>query len=116
MEPGEIYLAFDGSPGGDGRPFVVVSREELNRGKYFLAVPFTSQRIAERARYKNCVRFAKGSFGLWKECVAQAEGLTQLRKSDLVHGNRIGRLDPQALEKVVEAVGYALAAECAPET
>ncbi len=114
MVPGEIYLVDDGYH-FDGTPFVVVSREELNQGKYFLAVPFTSQHIPERAQYKNCVYFQQGSFGLWKECVAQAEGLTQLRKADLVDGKRLGKLDPSALAKVVEAVGYAIAAECEPE-
>ena len=55
--PGDIYEAFDVS--GRTRPFVVVSRAELNRGHYFLAVPFTTTRLADREGQPTCVRFDK---------------------------------------------------------
>ena len=112
--PGEIYQAFDGT--GGARPFVVVSRAELNRGKYFLAIPFTTARLAERRVLPNCVYFRRGSFGLKKACVAQAEALTLLRRSDLTQPpTPIGTISPAKFTTLISAVGFVLDADCHPE-
>ncbi len=109
--PGEVYWAFDGT--GGKRPFVVVSRADLNRGNYFLAVPFTTGRIEARRHLPTCVHFSKGAFGLPKECVAQADALTQLRRSDLAEPTqKLGTLSQATLQAIITAIGYVLEAEC----
>lgn len=111
--PGEIYWAFDGT--GSKRPYVVVSREELNRGDYLLAVPFTTAKLQIRKSLPNCVYFQKGAFGLPKECVAQADALTQRRKTDLVQPvEPLGKLSDELMRRLVSAVGNAIAADCLP--
>ena len=73
IRPGEIYEAdFDEM---EPHPIVVVSREELNRGNWVVAVLITSQRFEERSRQPNCVPFRAGEFDLRRDCVAQAESL-----------------------------------------
>ena len=107
LRPGEIYMAFDGS--GKQRPFVVVSRGELNRGNYFLAVPFTTARLEERRNLPNCVSFPRGAFGLDRECAAQTDALTQLQKSDLSTPiERVGTLSSTYYLRLVEAISYSL--------
>lgn len=108
--PREIYEAFDGSD--KPRPFVIVSRPELN-DRYFLAVPFTSARLDERRNLPQCVYFNEGSFGLTKACVAQAESMTLLRRSDLtVPPEPIGTMNVAKFERIISAVGFVLDAEC----
>lgn len=114
IRPGDIYLAHDWA--GKHRPFVVVSRSELNRGRHFLAVPFTTQRLEQRRVLRNCVVFNEGSFGLPKACVAQAEAVTLLRQSDIVRPiRRVGKVSRDKLEDLVSALGYVIGAECEPE-
>ncbi len=50
----------DFGPAGP-HPLIVVSREELNRGRYALAVVCTSARFAVRGKLSNCVPFQAGS-------------------------------------------------------
>jgi mRNA-degrading endonuclease toxin of MazEF toxin-antitoxin module len=59
--PGEVYLAdiFDGGK----RPIIIVSREKLNRGSVYLAVPVTSSRVEERRAYANYVFLPAGAAG-----------------------------------------------------
>jgi mRNA-degrading endonuclease toxin of MazEF toxin-antitoxin module len=58
IEPGEIYMAdFDRA---GPHPIIVVSREDLNRGRYLLVVVCTSARFAARSRLPNCVPFRTG--------------------------------------------------------
>ena len=111
--PGEIYEAFDRV--GRLRPFVVMSRPELNKGDYFLAAPFTTARLEERQHVRSCVFFSRGSFGLAKSCVAQADALTVLRKTDLVEPpTPLGKLDAGKWRQLVRAMGFVVQAECHP--
>ena len=111
---GDIYLVHDAS--GKHRPFVVVSRSELNRGRYCLAVPLTTRRLDRRRTLRNCVFLEKGSFGLPKACVAQAEAATLLRQSDIVRPiQRVGKVSPSKLEDLIDALGYVIGADCKPE-
>jgi mRNA-degrading endonuclease toxin of MazEF toxin-antitoxin module len=62
IRPGEIFLAdFEEM---EPHPVVVVSREELNRGNWVVAVLITSKRFEERSKQPNCVPFRAGEFGL----------------------------------------------------
>jgi mRNA-degrading endonuclease toxin of MazEF toxin-antitoxin module len=55
MRPGEVYIADFESAGR--HPVIVVSRGDLNRGRYVLDVVCTSARFDTRRRFPNCVPF-----------------------------------------------------------
>jgi mRNA-degrading endonuclease toxin of MazEF toxin-antitoxin module len=57
IRPGEVYMA-DTDAGK--RPVIVVSREELNRGNWVVAVLVTSTHFATRSKRPHCVAFAAG--------------------------------------------------------
>ena len=112
---GEVYRAFVGTD--KPRPVVVVSQSQFNRGHYCLAIPFTTARLGERRSLPNCVYFRKGSFGLTKACVAQAEAMTLLRRTDLVQPvSRLGKLSQARMADLISAVGYVIGADCNPVT
>ncbi len=113
MEPGEIYWA--NLPQAPRHPVVVLSREELNRGRQVLVALFTSARFEERRQLPNCVPFLAGSFGLTKNCVIQSQAIFSLEQTDLDRDDGpIGQLDENALRAVIRSVGYVLDAECKP--
>ena len=113
MEPGEIYWA--DLPTGR-RPAIVVSREDLNRGTYVVAVLCTTANVAARAQLPHCVPFQAGEFGLPKDCVAQCETLSFLDKADLHTGSGvIGVLDDARIRDAVRANGHVLDADCEPQ-
>lgn len=114
FHPGEIYLAYGG--GDKYRPIFIVSREELNRGKYVVAVPFTSTHFDLRSTQPSCVAFRAGEYGLEKDCVVQADAITLFKKDDLdLEAGRIAIVDDERMRDVTKAIGYAIAAECEPE-
>ena len=107
---GEIYLAdFDEM---EPHPIVVVSREELNRGNWVAAVLITSKRFEERSKQPHCVPFNAGEFGLVRDCVAQAESLFSIRRSEL--GDYIGTLDDERWRSLVKALGRMMGSDCEP--
>jgi mRNA-degrading endonuclease toxin of MazEF toxin-antitoxin module len=113
VKPGQIYWALLEGP--SRRPVIVVSREELNRGEYVVAIPFTSRHLETRRHLPNCVPFHEGQFGLSKTCVAQAEGIAQVSKDELdLAGGPIGEVDAEALRSVMQAVAYVLGAHYEP--
>ena len=110
IRPGEIYQAdFEEM---EPHPIVVVSREELNRGTWIVAVLITSKRFEERSRQPNCVPFKAGEFGLSRECVAQAESLFSIRRMEL--GELLGTLDHDRWRELVKALGNMMGSECEP--
>ena len=113
IRPGEIYMA-DFGPAGP-HPIIVVSREELNRGRYALAVVCTSARFAVRSKLSNCVPFQAGNFGFTADCVAQCENILSIDQAqiDLATGP-IGTLDKAAFQKVVRSIGYVIKSDCKP--
>ena len=113
LRPGEVYWA--DFPDVGRRPVAVVSREELNRGKYVVAVQFTSAKIEVRRDLPNCVAFRAGTFGLVKDCVAQAETIAVFDLANLdLEAGPIGVLDSHAKRDLTRAVGYMMDAECEP--
>jgi mRNA-degrading endonuclease toxin of MazEF toxin-antitoxin module len=111
IEPGEIYVA-DFEEGGP-RPVIVISRGELNRGRYALVVPCTSAHFEKRSRLPNCVAFQEGQFGLTTDCVAQCENIASVDLQQLDRSaGPIGVLDGKALREVIKAIGYVLASDC----
>ncbi len=110
--PGEVYWAFVGPK---RRPVMIVSREELNRGTYVVAVLVASAGLDVRWNLPNCTAFEAGQFGLEKDCVAQAETITQVERSELdLATGVIGTLDPAALRNLIRSIGYVISAECEP--
>lgn len=113
FHPGEIYLAYGG--GDKHRPVLVVSREEMNRGKYLVAVPFTSANFEARSQRPNCVPFHAGESGLDRDCVAQTEAITLFLIDDLdLETDVLGTVADKKLRDVIKAIGYVLAADCEP--
>ena len=104
----------DFGPAGP-HPVIVVSREELNRGRYALAVVCTSARFAVRSKLSNCVPFQAGDFGFTVDCVAQCENIISIDRAqlDLATGP-MGILDEAALEKVIKSIGYVIKSDCKP--
>jgi mRNA-degrading endonuclease toxin of MazEF toxin-antitoxin module len=114
IEPGEIYLA-DLEQAGP-HPVIVISREDLNRGRYVLAVICTSARFAVRSKLPNCVAFHAGQFGFTTQCVAQCENILSIEKSEIdLASGPIGVLDEFAMREVIKATGYVMASDCEPD-
>lgn len=113
MEPGEVYTA--DFPEAGPHPVIVISREDLNRGHYVLAVVCTSSRFAIRSQLPNCVPFEAGQFGFTVNCVAQCENILSIDKRQLdMDAGPIGVLDEKALRDVVKAIGYVIESDCEP--
>ncbi len=111
--PGEIYWAF--VEGGRRHPYVIVSRDELNRGGYVIAAQLTSSKLTNRRGLRNCVPLRAGQFGLPKDCVVQSEMITFMDKDDFDwESGRIGTLDGSSMRDVIRSIGYVIAAECEP--
>lgn len=111
LRPGQIYYA---EANGGRRPVLIVSREELNQGRYVLAVPFTSADFEKRSKQSNCVPFHQGQFGLVKNCVARGDAITFLEIA-AIDEELLGEIDEATLRDVIRAIGYAIASECEPE-
>ena len=104
----------DFGPAGP-HPVIVVSREELNRGRYALAVVCTSARFAVRSKLSNCVPFQTGDFGFTVDCVAQCENILSIDQAqlDLATGP-MGILDEAAFQKVIKSIGFVIRSDCKP--
>lgn len=114
MRPGEVYLAdFDVA---GRRPVIVVSRDDLNRGRYVLVVVCTSARYAIRRTLPNCVPFQAGQFGFTADCVAQCENMLSIEKTDIpdLDGGPIGILDELKMREIIKAIGHVMDSDCEP--
>jgi mRNA-degrading endonuclease toxin of MazEF toxin-antitoxin module len=113
MRPGETYEA-DFAQAGPHR-VIVVSREDLNRGRYALVVVCTSARFAIRSKLPSCVPFRNGQFGFTADCVAQCENVLSIEKSQLdLSAGPLGVLDDMALRDVIKAIGHVIESDCEP--
>jgi mRNA-degrading endonuclease toxin of MazEF toxin-antitoxin module len=113
VRQGEIYMAATDS---GNRPVVILSRAELNRGRWVVAVPMTSANFSTRSALPHCVAFQAGEFGLTKDCVAQAEAITYIAESDLdFDSGAVGTLDEVRLRDLIKAVGNMMGSDCEPE-
>jgi mRNA-degrading endonuclease toxin of MazEF toxin-antitoxin module len=113
IRPGEVYMA-DFAEAGP-HPVIVLSREELNRGRYALVVVCTSARFSFRSQLPNCVPFRGGDFGFTADCVAQCENLLSIDLSQLdLSDGPLGMLDDMAFRDVIKAIGYVMDSDCEP--
>ncbi len=95
-----------------GRPVIVVSREEMNRGKDVLIVPtYTSNLSAKRGR-PSYVFLPRGTGGLPEDCVAQTAHAHTVEVSEL--RDEMGVLDSSYVGQIVRALGWVMQAECRP--
>jgi len=96
-------------------PVIVVSREDLNRGRYALVVVCTSARFSVRRTLPNCVPFRVGQFGFTADCVAQCDNMLSMEKSQLdLASGPIGVLDEMTTRDVIKAIGYVMDSDCEP--
>ncbi len=109
--PGEIYNVNLG-PSGEHR-FVVLSREELNRGNQIITAMITSASYAVRSKLPNCVSLQAGEFGMTQDCVIQCENVVAL-STDELRGKLIDELDATTMREVIKALGHVFDAECEP--
>jgi len=113
IRPGEIYIA-DFDLAGP-HPVIVISREDLNRGRYVLVVVCTSARFASRSTLPNCVPFRAGHFGFTADCVAQCENILSIEKTQLdLSAGPVGVLDELAMRDLIKAIGYVMESDCEP--
>ncbi len=113
IRPGEIHMA-DFAEAGP-HPVIVLSREELNRGRYALVVVCTSSRFAVRSRLPNGVPFRAGDFGFVIDCVAQGENLLSIDVAQIDFSTGpLGKLDATVLREVIKAIGYVMDSDCEP--
>ncbi len=111
-EPGQVFWAFHDKR----RPVIVVSRHELNAGDYVVVVPLTSARLEDRRKQPNCVALDSQRHHVPKSCVAQAEAIAVLPKSDLdLSEGPVSVLDDSAMRDVIRAIGNVISACCEPE-
>jgi mRNA-degrading endonuclease toxin of MazEF toxin-antitoxin module len=111
IHPGEVYMA--DFPEAGLHPVIIVSRADLNRGRYALVVVCTSARLATRRTLPNCVPFLAGAFGFTADCVAQCENMLSINIAQLANTS-IGKLDDIALRDVIKAIGYVIESDCEP--
>ena len=113
IQPGEIYMTDFGQ--ARPHPVIVVSREELNRGRYALVVVCMSARFAVRSKLSNCVPFQAGDFGFTVDCVAQCENILSIDQAQLdLAAGPMGTLDEAIFQKVIKAIGYVIKSDCKP--
>jgi mRNA-degrading endonuclease toxin of MazEF toxin-antitoxin module len=115
MKSGEIYMADFESAGR--HPVIVVSREDLNRGRYVLVVVCTSARFSTRRMLPNWVPFQAGAYGFTADCVAQCENMVSIERTDIIDQDDgpIGTLDALRMRDVIRAIGYVMESDCEPE-
>ena len=101
---GEIWWAvfFEGWE----RPSIVVSRNELNRGRLVLVVPCTSSRVQERIAYPNHVLIPSGTGDLTKDTIAQTHLIQPIEVSYLE--KKMGRLDIEQLAEILLAIAWSI--------
>ena len=113
IKPGEVYMA-DFDQAGP-HPVVIVSRENLNRGRYALVVVCTSARFSARSVLPNCVPFRAGQFGFTVDCVAQCDNIVSIERVQLdLSAGPIGVFDDVAMRDVIKAIGHVIESDCEP--
>ena len=113
IRPGEIYTA-DFDVAGPHR-VIVISREDLNRGRYVLSVVCTSARFASRSNLPNCVPFRAGQFGFTVDRVAQCENIVSIEKMQLdLAAGPVGVLDEVTMRDLIRAIGHVIESDCEP--
>ncbi len=112
FQRGEVWQTIgevDNEENKEGRPLLIVSRDDLNRGDTVVAVPFYSQQLEKRKLLKWCVFFKRGIAGLRKDCVAKCDEIAFYDKLDIDwrHG-KLGRMNVDEMNAVAKAIRYVI--------
>ena len=91
---------------GYERPGVIVTRNELNRGRLVLVVPCTASQVGTRAKHANNVLLPAGAGGLPKASVAQVHLIQPVDREWLIA--KRGRLDDEQLGEILQALAWAV--------
>lgn len=86
------------------RPGIVVSRNELNRGRLSLVVPCTASRVEERIRYPNYVFLPAGMAGLTEPTLAQTHLIQPVELGQFMWQR--GIVDDERLGEVLRALAW----------
>ena len=105
IRQGEIWLT--SFQEGWERPAIVVSRNELNKGRLILVAPCTSSRIEERRKLPNHVLLTKGEAGLPDESVVQRHLVQPVEGAMLL--KKYGDLASSKLAEVMLALAWTTA-------
>ncbi|MBI2930056.1 MAG: type II toxin-antitoxin system PemK/MazF family toxin [Planctomycetes bacterium] len=92
---------------GGERPAIVVSRNDLNRGRLLLMVPCTSSRVQERRSLPNHVYLPQGVAGLAAESIAQTHLIQPVEREAL--SERLGTLPAKEWTEVLLAIAWTTA-------
>ncbi len=88
------------------RPSIVVSMNELNRGRLVLVVPCTSSRVQERATYPNHVLIPSGTAELTRDTIAQTHLIQPIEVSYLER--KLGKLNIEQLAEILLAIASSI--------
>ena len=88
------------------RPGIVVTRNELKKGRLVLVVPCTSSAVEDRARHPNNVELPAGAGGLSKRSVAQTHLIQPVDLDWFIL--RWGKLDEEDLGRVLQALAWSV--------
>ena len=90
--------------GGDRRPCVSVSKEEMSAGSTLIVVPFTKREEKFEGNPAYIVRVPRNQSGLDYDSVLLANQVRVVSKERLL--KRIGPLSPQSMDKLEGALRY----------
>ena len=105
IRQGEIWLT--SFQEGWERPAVVISRNELNKGRLILVAPCTTSRVEERRKLSNHVLLTKGEAGLPDESVVQCHLVQPVEGAMLL--KKYGDLPGPKLAEVMLALAWTTA-------
>lgn len=88
------------------RPSIVVSRNDLNRGRLILVVPCTSSRVKERATYPNHVLIPSNTGELTRDTIAQTHLIQPIEVSYLER--KMGKLNIDQLAEILLAIAWSI--------
>ncbi len=104
IRQGDVY-ALVADAVGKRRPIVIVTRDELLGADAIQVIPFTSKQLEKRKQLAYCAFFPAGAFGQGLDCVAKADMLTLMDKTEIdFQAGRIGTLTPAQLARVFQAL------------
>lgn len=89
------------------RPAVIITRNELNKGRLILVAPCTSSRVDERRRLPNHAFLGKGEAGLTEDSVVQCHLIQPVEVTTLIR--KIGTLPSAKLAEVMLALAWTTA-------
>lgn len=95
-----------------GRPVIVISRNEMNRGDDALVIPTYTSNLGTKRSKPSYVFLRRGAGGLSEDCVTQSAHIQLVETSELRDG--IGLLESHHMTQIVRALGWVLEADCRP--